>query len=459
VIRLNIPRAPLWLHEGLAEFYGTFAGSERDNRSVLGRPLPYHLSVLHHHPLIPLQVLLSPDVRKVAFRTRVSTGVFYAESWALVHYLLLGEQGRHRRGLQQLLARQHSARGVSDEEFRSAFGMAFADMEAAVKAHIGRMQIPALQLVDPPEVEGTPDPEPMLEIDALQVQGDLLVKLGQATDAERFLQKALALDRHHRRARLSLAQCRLVDGRYAEALDVVEPVARESPGEFAAQWLHGEALRMAERYPAAIEAYGRAVALNPADPSSHFGAAVAQLAAGHPDADATFARLMRLDPDPGWHFSRMYDAWLAGRSDLALADAVAFLDGSAWESDRSVYAALIVAVEQVRAGRRDEAATILATAAEHAEERSWLGVLVGVLQNRVPTPKLLERADSEELKMEAHTYIGLKASVEGRHQEALTYLAPVEEKARRASAEYKLARGELKRLRSLAAAPAEGHAR
>lgn len=447
VIRLNIPRAPLWLHEGLAEFYGTFAGSERDNRSVVGRPLPHHLAMLHNHPMIPLQVLLSPDVRKVAFRTRVSTGVFYAESWALIHYLLLGEESRHRRGLQQLLARQHSARGVSEDEFRSAFGMSFAGMEAAVKAHISRMQIPALQLLDPPDVAAAPEPEPLLEVEAQQVQGDLLVKLGQAAAAEKFLQKALAIDSRDFPTRLSLAQCRMIDGRFAEAVDIVEPVARELSGSFAAQWVHGEALRMAGQSAGAIQAYERAVAINAHEPSSYFGAAVAQMAAGQPQADETFAALLRLDPDPGWHFARMYEAWLAGRNDLALADGLAYLEQSSWESDQSTYAALAVALEQMRRGRQDDAAAALAAAAEHVEKKSWLADLVGFLQGRLTAAKLLDRADSNEMLTEAHAYVGVKASVEGRLDEAMTHLTWVEKQGNRAFVEHKLARGELKRLR------------
>ncbi len=447
VIRLNLRRAPLWLHEGLAEFYSTFSGSDRDSRSVLGRPLPYRLTMLHNYALIPLPVLLSPDVRKVAFKSQVSTGVFYAESWALVHYLLLGEQGRHRRGLQTLLERQHAGRGVSEDEFRAAFGMTFAEMEKAMVHHVSRTQIPALHVPDPPAVAAATEPEPLLEVEAQQVQGDLLVKLGQTAPAEKFLQKALAIDNRDHRTRLSLAQCRMVDGRFAEAVDIAEPVAREMSGSFAAQWLHGEALRMAGQYAGAIQAYGRAVAINAQEPSSYFGAAVAQMAAGQPQADETFAALMRLDPDPGWHFARMYEAWLAGRNDLALADGLAYLEQSSWESDQSTYAALAVALEQMRRGRQDDAAAVLAAAAEHVEKKSWLADLVGFLQGRLTAAKLLDRADSNEMLTEAHAYVGVKASVEGRRDEAMTHLTWVEKQGNRAFVEHKLARGELKRLR------------
>ena len=33
------PRLPMWLNEGLADFYSTFNGSETDNRMIVGRPI------------------------------------------------------------------------------------------------------------------------------------------------------------------------------------------------------------------------------------------------------------------------------------------------------------------------------------------------------------------------------------------------------------------------------------
>ena len=460
IVRLNLPNAPMWLHEGLAEFYSTFAGSRQDGRSVLGRPLPDRAAMLHHYRLIPLSVLLSPDGRKIASRTTVGSGLFYAESWALVHYLLLGEQGRHRPGLRTILEQQQRGGGVSEPAFTAAFGMTFKEMEEAMVRHVSQNQIPAIQVPDPQDAEGRPKPEPLPEVDAQQVQGALLIRMGQTAQGEKFLQKALAIDPKDVRTRLSLAQCRMVEGRYREALDIVEPVATSAPGNFAAQWLHGEALRQSEQFAAAVGAYRRAVALNPQEPSSYFGAAIAQMASAAPGAEETFASLLRLDPNPSWHSARMYEAWLAGRNDLALADGLEYLEKSAWESDGSIYVALAVALEYQRRNRSQQAAAVLSQAAEHAGKKNWLADLVAYVQGRNTLATLFHRADSTELQTEAHAYAGLKASVEGRREEALTHLRWVEEKGNRAFVEHKLARGELKRLGGGGSTPtAQGDAR
>jgi len=85
---------------------------------------------------------------------------------------------------------------------------------------------------------------------------------------------------------------------------------------------------------------------------------------------------------------------------------------------------------------------------------------VAYVQGRNTLATLFHRADSTELQTEAHAYAGLKASVEGRREEALTHLRWVEEKGNRAFVEHKLARGELKRLGGGGSTPtAQGDAR
>jgi len=100
----NVPRAPAWLNEGLAEFYGhlQFNGSE----ALLGVPLPY-LNQLRSTELLPLATLLSIDHNSPHYNEQDKSGIFYGESWALVHYLMLsapGRQDQFKRFLQQVVA-------------------------------------------------------------------------------------------------------------------------------------------------------------------------------------------------------------------------------------------------------------------------------------------------------------------------------------------------------------------
>ena len=85
-------RLPSWLNEGLAEFWG---GTLITARQVeLGRPIGMHLRTLRQRPLLPLDTLFRVDGSSSEYNEQDRATVFYAESWALVHYLLLGAPDR-----------------------------------------------------------------------------------------------------------------------------------------------------------------------------------------------------------------------------------------------------------------------------------------------------------------------------------------------------------------------------
>src|SRR5258706_9879197 len=83
---------PLWFNEGLAEFYSTFSAS-KDTVDV-GLPIAEHLAWLHNEKLIPLKDLFAINHDSKEYNEGNRSGVFYAESWALVHYLMIGNPAR-----------------------------------------------------------------------------------------------------------------------------------------------------------------------------------------------------------------------------------------------------------------------------------------------------------------------------------------------------------------------------
>ena len=83
---------PPWFHDGVtAVLSNTIV---RDDHVLLGAPIPWNLRVVRERPLLPLQKLLtvtrqSPDVAQVERRL-----VYEAQSWAFVHFLMFGEEGK-----------------------------------------------------------------------------------------------------------------------------------------------------------------------------------------------------------------------------------------------------------------------------------------------------------------------------------------------------------------------------
>ena len=80
-------RLPLWLNEGLAEFYQSTEIYDRD--VLLGPVDQQHLMLLRHEELLPLATLFTVDEKSPYYLEEKKGHIFYAECWALAHYLTL----------------------------------------------------------------------------------------------------------------------------------------------------------------------------------------------------------------------------------------------------------------------------------------------------------------------------------------------------------------------------------
>lgn len=86
---------PVWLNEGLAEF---FQNSEiRHKDVILGEPNGDDIEYLRENKLIPLTTLFRVDANSPYYHEEEKGSVFYAESWALVHYLMVTDRQNNTR--------------------------------------------------------------------------------------------------------------------------------------------------------------------------------------------------------------------------------------------------------------------------------------------------------------------------------------------------------------------------
>ena len=114
IMNLNFRGLPVWLGEGLAEFYGN--STIRDKDVQIGKISPYHLQVLRQERLIPIEALLLADAQSPFYNEQNHASMFYAESWAIVHYLMLDPEARKR----QLLTTFLSAWDASENQVEAA---------------------------------------------------------------------------------------------------------------------------------------------------------------------------------------------------------------------------------------------------------------------------------------------------------------------------------------------------
>lgn len=83
----NVAEAPAWLDEGLSEFWGALVLN--GSQVVIGRPPASHLKLLRTREWLPMHDMLRHLRGKLAV-DQARASMFYAQSWAMVHYLLLG---------------------------------------------------------------------------------------------------------------------------------------------------------------------------------------------------------------------------------------------------------------------------------------------------------------------------------------------------------------------------------
>src|SRR5712692_9151749 len=87
---------PVWFNEGLAELYSTLKPVGK--KMEIGGLIPGRFQVLQQNKWLPLDVLLSVDHNSPYYNERDRAGVFYAESWALMHMLNLSKLYRPEFG-------------------------------------------------------------------------------------------------------------------------------------------------------------------------------------------------------------------------------------------------------------------------------------------------------------------------------------------------------------------------
>lgn len=306
----NMSDPPVWFNEGLAEYYSTFDVSDGNKKIVLGRPISNHVYLLRER-FIPLVDLLRVTHDSPAYNERDKTSIFYAESWALVHYLLQGDKGQRVMQLAKFSALL-SAGKTLDESFQQAFQMDYKTMENELRKYVQHNSYmgTTFDLKEPLVFDTQMQTKPLSEAEAQTYLGDLLYHTNRADDAENYLQQALTIAPELPMAQAALGMVRVRQKRYDEARKLLEQAVKADPQNYLAHYYLAEALNRQTlgpenrvvQYPADVATEMRAelkqaIALNPNFPESYHLLAFLDMVNGEELMDATVAmtraRLLR----------------------------------------------------------------------------------------------------------------------------------------------------------------------
>lgn len=225
---------PPWFNEGLAEYYQTFR--VKDEKSVvLGEIQDNHLLLLQQNKLIPLKTFFEIDNYSLHQNANHSRSIFYAQAWALMHYLVQGKGGANNDGLNKFLSLVMK-KVEPEKAFQQAFQTDYATMEKDLKRYVEQRTYKATLVTfkNALTVETEMKTVPLSDAEANAYLGDLLYHTHEYADAEGYLQKALALDAESTMANTSFGLVKMRQRKFAEARKYLEKaVASDGRNHFA----------------------------------------------------------------------------------------------------------------------------------------------------------------------------------------------------------------------------------
>jgi tetratricopeptide (TPR) repeat protein len=235
---------PTWINEGIAEYYSTFIVSGGNKEVVIGHPIAHHVQLLRRSSLLPLETVIAVNRDSKLYNESEKKTLFYAQSWALVHYLLLGNQSGRRNQFLQFIDSLMTGKNYSDA-FRDAFKTDYASLEKELNDYIGR-NLYRSQIV---KLDRRLTHEPILQATILtdaEVQsylGDLLWRIQRPKEAEVFLQRALALNPDLIIAHHSIGLLRVRQNRYTEAKNHLQKAIAAGSQNYLSHYYYAYALQ------------------------------------------------------------------------------------------------------------------------------------------------------------------------------------------------------------------------
>jgi tetratricopeptide (TPR) repeat protein len=188
LMHVNFPPLPTWLDEGLAEFYANASIGAKEFR--MGAADSAHLVLLQQSKLIPVDVLLEIDHRSPYYNEQDRASIFYAESWALVHFLMVDPYARKEQLLLHFL-QAWQQRGNQREAARQTFGD-LKRFSERIETHARQTAFYVIRLKSSVEDhEQTYQTRAISPGESLTLRGDFQLHTGRMSEARALLEEAM----------------------------------------------------------------------------------------------------------------------------------------------------------------------------------------------------------------------------------------------------------------------------
>ncbi len=176
VVRHSGLRIPVWLNEGWADVYSTLKPA-KDGVAV-GDLIPGRVQVLSQGPWLDFDTLTSVGVGSPIYNEGNRTGLFYGESWALVHMLFLAPDYKDNFG--KFLMALHRGSSAA-EACETAYGKPAAAVFLDLRKYFERKRLfGAVYATTLTKAESEPAVARASTFEARLVLADLLASIGRS---------------------------------------------------------------------------------------------------------------------------------------------------------------------------------------------------------------------------------------------------------------------------------------
>ncbi len=205
---------PLWMNEGLAEFYQNTDIREKD--VALGQPSPENLELLRQNRLLPMPALFTVDHNSPYYHEENKGSIFYAESWALTYYLY---QKNYQDKTQSL--KDYAQLLAENVDSVTAATRAFGDLkqlQSALEGYVQQGRYTYFKMANANEVDdSTFQAKALAATDADAVRADFLAYNGRTADARTLIDHILQEDQGNVSAHETMGFLEFHEGHREEA--------------------------------------------------------------------------------------------------------------------------------------------------------------------------------------------------------------------------------------------------
>jgi len=241
LVRNAVRAVPVWLNEGLAEYYSTFTIAASGASADVGRPIVPHVRLLRER-YMPIAELIAVDAGSELYDEAVRRSIFYAESWALTHYLMV-EVPDGPAQINQYVADIARGRRPSDAFF-DAFGATPQKFDEQLRRYLAHptFRWRGFNVHDRVDVDVNDRGRTLSAGEADAWLGVLQRRIRRQREAATRIEAALRLDGEAAITHLALGLLRIDEGRISESWPALERAVAIAPDDFMTQYAYGASL-------------------------------------------------------------------------------------------------------------------------------------------------------------------------------------------------------------------------